>query len=92
MGLKTIKSCVILPVLTVKMEDNVIAPHSGVQDSLSKSILITDPMFADRKNPEKCNFQLDPGSPAFSHGFIQIPFEKIGPYKSNERASWPVKE
>ena len=76
----------------LKMEDNVIAPNSGVQDSLSKSILITDPMFTDRKNPEKGNFQLDPGSPAFSHGFIQIPFEKIGPYKSNERASWPVKE
>ena len=75
------------PYLT--MEGNIVAPGTGVQDSLSKNFVITDPLFVDPQNPEQGKFQLKTNSPAFKHGFKQIPFDKIGLYPSGYRASRP---
>lgn len=69
------------PYLT--MEDNVVAPNSAVEDSLSKSIVITDPLFVNPKNPEKGKYQLSKDSPALKRGFKQITFDKIGLYQHN---------
>jgi len=71
------------PYLTI--EDNVVSPNSGVKDSLSKSFVITDPLFVNQKNPEQGEFQLNADSPALKRGFKQIPFDKIGLYISNDR-------
>ena len=68
------------------MEDNVISPGSGVEDSLSKNFVITDPLFVNQKNPEQGKFQLKSESPALKRKFEQIPFEKIGLYQSDNRA------
>jgi hypothetical protein len=76
------------PYLT--MEDNIVAPGSEVQDSLSKSFVRTDPMFINPDNPEEGKFQLSGTSPALKLGFKQIPFDKIGLYQSEDRASWPL--
>ncbi|CAN5893511.1 hypothetical protein BH11VER1_BH11VER1_01450 [soil metagenome] len=51
--------------------------------------VIADPKFLA---PEKDDFRLAPDSPAFALGFKQIPVEKIGPYQSPDRASWPIIE
>jgi len=51
--------------------------------------ILADPLFVDAKNRD---FRLRPESPAFKLGFKQIPVDKIGPYKDDARASWPVKE
>jgi len=53
------------------------------------SSVVADPMFV---NPEKDDYRLKPGSPAFKLGFKPIPVEKIGPYASTLRASWPIVE
>ena len=52
----------------------------------NKSI-IGDPLFVDI---EKDDFRLNENSPAFEIGFEALPLEKMGPYKSNCRASWPI--
>lgn len=72
------------------MDDNIVAPGSEVQDSLSKSFVRTDPMLISPDNPEEGKFQLSGSSPAVKLGFKQIPFDKIGLYQSEERASWPL--
>ena len=47
-----------------------------------------DPLFV---NPEKNDFRLRPGSPAYDiTGMEPVPFEKIGLYNDQLRASWPV--
>ena len=46
-----------------------------------------DPQFVDRA---KLDFRLKEGSAAFKLGFKPIPAEKIGLYKDERRASWPV--
>ena len=74
------------PYLT--MEDNVVAPNAEVENSLSKSIVITDPLFVKPGNPEQGKFQLKADSPALKSGFKQIPFDKIGLYQSNDRVVW----
>jgi FtsP/CotA-like multicopper oxidase with cupredoxin domain len=51
--------------------------------------LIADPKFL---NPEKDDYRLAPDSPAWSLGFQPIPVEKIGPYASPDRATWPIIE
>jgi hypothetical protein len=51
--------------------------------------VVADPMFV---NPDKDDYRLKPGSPAFKLGFKPIPVEKIGPYASTLRASWPIVE
>jgi hypothetical protein len=62
----------------LEMEDNIVAPGTGVQDSLSKCFVITDPLFINKANPEQGKFQLDSNSPALKRGFKQIPFDRIG--------------
>ncbi len=51
--------------------------------------VIADPLF---KNAAKDDYRMKAGSPAFKLGFVQIPVEKIGPYKDELRASWPIVE
>ena len=51
--------------------------------------IIADPKFLA---PEKDDYRLAPGLPAWSLGFQPIPVEKIGPYASPDRASWPIIE
>ncbi len=56
--------------------------------TLKDNLIDEDPHFVDAAHE---NFQLRDDSPAFKKiGFQRIPFEKIGLYKSPERASWPV--
>ncbi|MFH0760326.1 MAG: right-handed parallel beta-helix repeat-containing protein [Bacteroidota bacterium] len=69
----------------LKMEDNVVSPATEVLDSLSKSFIIADPLFVNTQNPEQGKFQLSADSPALKLGFEQIPFNKIGLYKSEYR-------
>ena len=52
----------------------------------NKSV-IADPLFIDIEND---NFRLKDNSPAFEMGFQALPLEKMGPYKSELRASWPI--
>jgi hypothetical protein len=51
------------------------------------NLLDQDPRFVD---PEHLNFQLKDDSAAFRLGFQKIPLEKIGLYRDDRRASWPV--
>ena len=51
--------------------------------------LAVDPRFV---NPKKDDYRLRKGSPAFALGFQPIPVDKIGPYKDELRASWPIVE
>ena len=51
--------------------------------------IFADPLFVD---PANRDYRLRPESPALKLGFKQIPFDKIGPYKDDLRASWPIVE
>jgi hypothetical protein len=51
--------------------------------------LVADPLFVD---PDKDDYRLKPESPAFKLGFQPIPVEKIGCYRDDLRASWPILE
>ena len=51
--------------------------------------LVSNPLFVDAA---KDDYRLQPGSPAFQLGFQAIPVDKIGPYASELRASWPIVE
>jgi hypothetical protein len=51
--------------------------------------IVADPLFVD---PNKEDYRLRDDSPAFKLGFEQIPVDKIGPYKDELRASWPIIE
>lgn len=65
----------------------------GIQNAARKyttienNLVDEDPHFV---NAAKGNYRLRPDSPAFALGFEPIPYEKIGCYRSPERASWPV--
>ncbi len=52
-----------------------------------RNSLVADPLFVDPANDD---YRLRPESPAFKLGFKPIPVEKIGPYESPDRASWPI--
>jgi len=54
---------------------------------IEHNLLDQDPLFV---NAAKMDFRLKRNSPAWRIGFKPIPFEKIGLYKSRNRASWPV--
>jgi len=56
---------------------------------LDRHSLVADPLFVDPANDD---YRLRPDSPAFKLGFEPIPIDKIGPYESPERASWPIVE
>ena len=51
--------------------------------------IVADPRFVD---PDRDDYRLRPDSPALELGFKPIPVEKIGPYESPLRASWPIVE
>jgi len=73
----------------LEMENNVLAPGSAIKDSLSQSIVIANPMFANQDDPADGKYQLNADSPTLKLGFKQIPFDKIGLYQSKNRLSWP---
>ena len=50
---------------------------------------VADPLFVD---PANGDYRPRPESPAWKLGFQPIPFEKIGPYASELRATWPIVE
>ncbi len=54
-----------------------------------RNSVVADPLFV---NAARGDYRLRPNSPALKRGFQPIPFEKIGLYRSPERASWPVSE
>ncbi|MFA6561321.1 MAG: right-handed parallel beta-helix repeat-containing protein [Verrucomicrobiia bacterium] len=54
---------------------------------LENNLINEDPKFVDEK---ASNFQLREDSPAWKLGFQRIPVEKIGVYKDDCRANWPV--
>jgi hypothetical protein len=54
-----------------------------------KDSLVADPLFVD---PARDDYRLKPESPALKLGFQPIPFERIGPYRDELRASWPIVE
>ena len=54
-----------------------------------KNLENIDPLFSGKP---PADFRLDAKSPALKLGFHQIPFEKIGVYKSVNRVSWPVED
>ncbi len=56
---------------------------------LDQHSVVADPLFVNRAAGD---YRLKKGSPAFALGFQPIPVEQIGPYKSDLRASWPIKE
>ncbi len=56
---------------------------------LDQHSVIADPLFV---NPAAGDYRLKPNSPALALGFKPIPVDKIGPYKDELRASWPIKE
>ena len=51
--------------------------------------VIADPQFVDHDHDD---YRLKPTSPALKLGFKAIPVDKIGPYESPLRASWPISE
>jgi parallel beta-helix repeat protein len=51
--------------------------------------IVADPMFVDAEHGD---FRLKPESPALTQGFEPIPFDKIGPYEDDARATWPIRE
>jgi len=73
----------------LKMENNIVSSTSATESE--EGFIRDDPKFANPENPEAGKYQLDNTSPAIKLGFRQIPFDKIGLYQSDERASWPVK-
>lgn len=56
---------------------------------MDKNSKVADPLFV---NAAKDDYRLKPESPAFKLGFKPIPVEKIGPYQSPQRVTWPIKE
>lgn len=58
--------------------------ESWQSEGWDKHSIIGDPLF---ENPEKDDYRLKDGSPAFKLGFQQIPVEKIGQYESEYRAN-----
>jgi hypothetical protein len=58
-------------------------PYVKFEDNLDN----IDPLFLGKP---PADYYLNAKSPALKLGFRQIPFEKIGVYKSKDRASWPV--
>jgi hypothetical protein len=75
----------------VQLSEAVIMDEWSAWKSLGfdKNSVVANPQF---RNAAKDDYRLLPTSPAFKLGFKPIPVEKIGPYKSELRASWPIVE
>ncbi len=56
---------------------------------MDRHSVIADPKFVD---PDRDDYRLQPDSPAFALGFKAIPVERIGPFASPDRATWPIVE
>ena len=56
---------------------------------LDRHSIVADPKF---RNAAEDDYRLQPDSPAFALGFKPIPVDRIGPYKHELRATWPIKE
>ncbi len=56
---------------------------------MDRHSVVADPLFVDSAHDD---YRLRPESPAWKLGFRPIPIEKIGPYASELRASWPIVE
>lgn len=54
-----------------------------------RNSIVADPIFVDARNDD---YRLPPDSPALKLGFEPIPVEKIGPFESPDRATWPIEE
>lgn len=74
------------PYVTIK--DNVVSSAEEVRDPGAQGVLLANPLFVNPDNPKVGKFQLQKNSPALNHGFKQIPFDQMGLYKSEERATW----
>ena len=55
--------------------------------TLKDNLVNTDPRFVDAA---RLDFRLRDDSPAWKLGFQRIPLDKIGVYRSDQRATWPV--
>ena len=66
-----------------------ISRRDFLKNVVASGVGITDPLLVD---PENDDYHLRDDSPAFRIGFEPIPVEKIGPYKDELRASWPIIE
>jgi hypothetical protein len=56
---------------------------------MDRHSVVADPKFVDSAADD---FRLKPDSPASRLGFRPIPLERIGPYASPLRATWPITE
>lgn len=56
---------------------------------MDRGSLVAHPLFVDSAPDD---YRLRPESFAWKLGFQPIPIEKIGPYRSELRASWPIVE
>ena len=51
--------------------------------------VVADPLFV---NAARDDYRLRPQSPAWKLGFQEIPVDRIGPYRDELRATWPIVE
>ena len=58
-------------------------------EGFERHSVVADPRF---RNAAKDDYRLKRNSPAFALGFKPIPVDKIGPYKDELRATWPIRE
>lgn len=64
-----------------------IAPAVRNLVKIEDNLVNADPKFVDEADG---NFQLRADSPAWNLGFQRIPLEKVGLYRDEYRATWPV--
>ncbi len=63
--------------------------QSWQAQGMDRHSVIADPLFVD---PDNDDYRLRPDSPALKLGFKPIPIDKIGPYHTELRATWPIVE
>jgi hypothetical protein len=96
-GFRFDNNCVYGPAgLTLKFSLTRVPDKSGMltwdewrQTGQDAHSVVADPLFVD---PAHHDYRLKPDSPALKLGFKPIPFDQIGPYKDDLRATWPVVE
>jgi parallel beta-helix repeat protein len=65
-------------------------PFAQWQDyGYDQDSIVAEPGFVDAKN---FDFRLKDDSLAIKSGFLPLPLNKVGPYESTSRASWPIVE